>query len=303
MHSANSTGGKDLYPGVMGISLKQGDPFATPAELGATQAGSPSYKAGLRGGDTIVEIDSTPIERQSQLRHVLGPHYAGEKVHVVYIRGKDKERLEADIELTDKLIPYEHPFLGVLPLPSFGGGPAEAKRRGPAGAARDRGLEPETWDELVALMKAKPNEFQYASSGIGSTQHIAGIGFATVTGTSPVHVPYKGSAQAHADLITGRVQMMLDTTSSAMPQIKAGKLRPLAVTTPTRSAELPTDELPPAADPRTTSVIAGSRLDFLEALAGQPTRRDREAEKARKQKARRKRRAAGKCEKIEPEKL
>ena len=93
--------------------------------------------------------------------------------------------------------------------------------------------------ELVALMKAKPNEFQYASSGIGSTQHIAGIGFVAATGTSAVHVPYKGSAQAHADLITGRVQIMLDTTSSAMPQIKAGKLRPLAVTTPRRSAELP----------------------------------------------------------------
>jgi tripartite-type tricarboxylate transporter receptor subunit TctC len=93
--------------------------------------------------------------------------------------------------------------------------------------------------ELVALMKAKPNEFQYASSGIGSTQHIAGIGFVSATGTSAVHVPYKGSSQAHADLITGRVQIMLDTTSSAMPQIKAGKLRPLAVTTPRRSAELP----------------------------------------------------------------
>ena len=88
-------------------------------------------------------------------------------------------------------------------------------------------------------MKAKPNEFQYASSGIGSTQHIAGVGFTTLTGTTAVHVPYKGSSQAHTDLITGRVQIMLDTTSSAMPQIKAGKLRPLAVTTPKRSAELP----------------------------------------------------------------
>ena len=93
--------------------------------------------------------------------------------------------------------------------------------------------------ELVALMKAKPNEFQYASSGIGSTQHIAGVGFISLTGTSAVHVPYKGSSQAQADLITGRVQIMLDTTSSAMPQIKAGKLRPLAVTTAQRSAELP----------------------------------------------------------------
>ncbi len=93
--------------------------------------------------------------------------------------------------------------------------------------------------ELVALMKAKPNEFQYASSGIGSTQHIAGVAFVMSTGTNAVHVPYKGSSQAHGDLITGRVQIMFDTSSSAMPQIKAGKLRPLAVTTARRSAELP----------------------------------------------------------------
>ena len=93
--------------------------------------------------------------------------------------------------------------------------------------------------ELVALMKAKPNDFQYASSGIGSTQHIAGVAFLMSTGTNAVHVPYKGSSQAHADLITGRVQIMFDTSSSAMPQIRAGKLRALAVTTAKRSAELP----------------------------------------------------------------
>jgi S1-C subfamily serine protease/predicted esterase len=109
--------GKDLHPGVMGISLKPGDTYATPAELAAAQAGSPAYKAGLRKGDTIVEIDGTKIERQSQLKHALGPCYAGDKVHLVYIRGKEKpERREIDIELTDKLIPYEHPFLGFLPL-------------------------------------------------------------------------------------------------------------------------------------------------------------------------------------------
>jgi len=101
------------------------------------------------------------------------------------------------------------------------------------------GVPAKTVKELVALMKARPNEFQYASSGVGSTQHIAGEAFAMLTGTRAVHVPYKGSSQAHADLITGRVQIMLDTTSSAMPQIKAGKLRPLAVTTASRSPELP----------------------------------------------------------------
>ena len=91
--------------------------------------------------------------------------------------------------------------------------------------------------ELVALAKKQP--LRYASSGIGSTQHIAGEAFARATGTNLVHVPYKGSSQAHIDLLGGQVEMMLDTSSSAMGQIKGGKLRALAVTTPRRSAELP----------------------------------------------------------------
>jgi tripartite-type tricarboxylate transporter receptor subunit TctC len=93
--------------------------------------------------------------------------------------------------------------------------------------------------ELVALMKAKPDDFKYASSGVGSTQHIAGEGFDIAAGVKSVHVPYKGSAQAHLDIIAGNVQIMFDTTSSAMGQIKAGKFKPLAVTTAQRSSELP----------------------------------------------------------------
>ncbi len=93
--------------------------------------------------------------------------------------------------------------------------------------------------ELIALMKAKPNDFKYASSGIGSTQHIAGEGFKHATGVEMIHVPYKGSSQAHLDVIGGQVQIMFDTTSSAMGHIKGGKLKPLAVTTAQRSAELP----------------------------------------------------------------
>jgi len=91
--------------------------------------------------------------------------------------------------------------------------------------------------ELVAL--AKKQALRYASSGVGSTQHIAGEAFARATGTSLIHVPYKGSSQAQVDLLGGQVEMMLDTSSSAMGQIKAGKLRPLAVTTARRAAELP----------------------------------------------------------------
>lgn len=93
--------------------------------------------------------------------------------------------------------------------------------------------------ELIAMMNAKPNTFTYASSGVGSTQHLAGEGFKLATGVKMTHVPYKGSSQAHLDLIAGSVQVMFDTTSSAMGHIKSGKLKALAVTTPKRTAELP----------------------------------------------------------------
>ena len=93
--------------------------------------------------------------------------------------------------------------------------------------------------ELVAAAKAKPNELKFASSGVGSTQHIAGEAFNQAAGVQTVHIPYKGSSQAHVDILSGEVQMMFDTTSSAMPLIKAGRVRPLAVTTPQRVPELP----------------------------------------------------------------
>jgi tripartite-type tricarboxylate transporter receptor subunit TctC len=93
--------------------------------------------------------------------------------------------------------------------------------------------------ELVALAKAQPGMLKYASSGVGSTQHIAGESFDQAAGIKTIHVPYKGSSQAHADILGGNVEMMFDTTSSAMPQIKAGRFKPLAVTSPQRSPELP----------------------------------------------------------------
>jgi len=92
---------------------------------------------------------------------------------------------------------------------------------------------------LVAAMKSKPAGYSYASSGIGSTQHIAGEALNMAAGTKALHIPYKGSSAAHTDLISGQVQIMLDTTSSSMALVKAGKLRPLAITTADRSPELP----------------------------------------------------------------
>jgi tripartite-type tricarboxylate transporter receptor subunit TctC len=93
--------------------------------------------------------------------------------------------------------------------------------------------------DVVAAMKAEPGALKYASSGVGSTQHIAGEAFGLATGTKAIHVPYKGSSQAHVDIIAGDVTMMFDSTSSAMGQIRSGKFRPLAVMSEKRAAELP----------------------------------------------------------------
>src|SRR5260221_5247818 len=93
--------------------------------------------------------------------------------------------------------------------------------------------------ELVALLKAQPGKFNYASSGNGSTQHLAGEMFKQLTGTDIVHVPYKGSGDAIKDLLAGVVAMNFDTMPPVMPHIQAGKLRGLASSTPKRLAQLP----------------------------------------------------------------
>lgn len=97
-----------------------------------------------------------------------------------------------------------------------------------------------TLKELTAAMAAKPGTFKYASSGIGSTQHVGGEAFNLSTGLKSIHIPYKGSSQAHMDILSGQVEMMFDSTSSAMSQIKAGKFRPLAIAWDKRSPDVAT---------------------------------------------------------------
>ena len=93
--------------------------------------------------------------------------------------------------------------------------------------------------ELVAIAKAKPGALNYASSGVGSTQHLAGELFQLISGTKIVHVPYKGSGPAVVDLIAGHVSMNFDTMPPVLPHIRSGKLKALALTTPQRSPQLP----------------------------------------------------------------
>jgi tripartite-type tricarboxylate transporter receptor subunit TctC len=93
--------------------------------------------------------------------------------------------------------------------------------------------------ELVALAKARPGKLDFGSGSTGSTGHLAGEMFKMLTGTYMVHIPYKGSAPALADMMAGRIDLMFDNLASALPSIRSEKVRALAVTTPRRSSFLP----------------------------------------------------------------
>ena len=93
--------------------------------------------------------------------------------------------------------------------------------------------------ELTALARAQPGKLDFASGSTGSTGHLAGELFKQMTGTYMVHIPYKGAPPAVADLLAGRVHLMFDNLASALPNVRAGKLRALAVTTLKRSSALP----------------------------------------------------------------
>ena len=93
--------------------------------------------------------------------------------------------------------------------------------------------------ELVALMKARPNNFSFASAGNGTAPHFTAELFKIASKTNPLHVPYKGSAPAITDTIGGQTQLMFPSLFTALPYVKSGKLRGLAVAGAKRSALLP----------------------------------------------------------------
>ena len=93
--------------------------------------------------------------------------------------------------------------------------------------------------ELIALLKSKPGTYNFASSGSGSTQHIAAELFKDATGVQMIHIPYRGSGPALVDLMGGQVQIAFETASSVIPHIKSGKVRALAVLSAKRNAQLP----------------------------------------------------------------
>jgi len=100
-------------------------------------------------------------------------------------------------------------------------------------------LPVKTVPEFIAYAKANPDKISMGSGGIGSSPHVAGELFKMMTGVNMLHIPYRGVALATTDLLGGRVQVLFDTLPAAVANIRAGKIRALAVTSKKRSATLP----------------------------------------------------------------
>jgi tripartite-type tricarboxylate transporter receptor subunit TctC len=116
-------------------------------------------------------------------------------------------------------------------------------------------------DELVALMKKNPGKYNYASMGAGSISHLAMESLASKSGSSVVHVPYAGSGPAVTALLSGNADIAVLPAAAVMPQIKAGKIRALAVATGKRSAALP--DLPTLAESGLKDIQADAWMGFV----------------------------------------
>jgi tripartite-type tricarboxylate transporter receptor subunit TctC len=107
-------------------------------------------------------------------------------------------------------------------------------------------LPVKTVKDLITLARSRPAQINYASASAGGMPHLAGELFNTMTGVKMIHIPYKGAAPATTDLLAGQVSLMFNNMLSAMPQVKSGRLRAIAVTSTKRSAAAP--ELPTIAE-------------------------------------------------------
>jgi tripartite-type tricarboxylate transporter receptor subunit TctC len=128
-------------------------------------------------------------------------------------------------------------------------------------------LTAKTIGELIALLKKEPGKHTFGSAGIGSPAHFAAELFGSKAGFEAVHVPYKGAPAAMLDQIAGRIDFHFANAAIALPQIQAGKVRPLAITSSTRSPLLP--DVPTLAESGVPGYVADQWIGFL-APAGTP---------------------------------
>jgi tripartite-type tricarboxylate transporter receptor subunit TctC len=139
--------------------------------------------------------------------------------------------------VTNVILPSLNPTMPFDPIKDFT--PVALVALGPLLFVANPSVPANTVAEFIALAKSQPGKLSYGTAGNGTSVHIAVEMFKKQAGVDIVHVPYKGSSPAMMDLIAGQTQMMMDVLPSALPQVKAGKLKVIAVTGSKRLAELP----------------------------------------------------------------
>jgi tripartite-type tricarboxylate transporter receptor subunit TctC len=127
-------------------------------------------------------------------------------------------------------------------------------------------LPAKTVRELIDYAKAHPGTLNYSSSGVGASSHLASELFRQMAGVDIIHVPYRGTGPSTTDLLSGNVQMAIDSASTLLPHIKSGGLRALGFATLERQPAMP--ELPPIAD--TLPGFDGSSINYISVRAGTP---------------------------------
>ena len=132
--------GEDLYAGVAGVFMQSKNLYTGDTVIGSCRPNSPAAKARFKGGDRIVEIGGRKVARSAEVKQEISRHYAGDKVHFVVLRG-DK-RIEADLELMAKLEPFQHGFLGILPLRNGGEPGVTVRYVYPGSPAAEAKIEP-----------------------------------------------------------------------------------------------------------------------------------------------------------------
>ena len=156
--------------------------------------------------------------------------------------------------------PHLFPNAGWDPIKDFT--PVAMLTRAPQLIVTKANLQVNSLAELVSFAKTNPGKLNYASSGNGSIQHIAGELFKQLTGTFITHIPYRGAGPAVQDLIGGQVDLFITTPASVVQHVKGGKLKAMAVTSATRLAALP--QVPTAVE----AGLKGFTLDSWFALYG-----------------------------------
>jgi serine protease Do len=205
--------GEDLYPGRAGFSIKGPNPYTGAPILAVCRAGAPAATAGLKPGDRIVEIDGRKVSRAAEVKEEIYRRYAGQKMRVTVMRGQ--QRVECQFELTAKLPPFQHGFLGILPMRAADGNGVRVRWVYPKSPAAAAGIK--AGDAIVSL--------QNEPVATGSELRLK---LGAMEPATEVELEVAGPSGDPSDSGKGRLTRKLKVVLARIPE------------------ELPPDELPPA---------------------------------------------------------